>query len=118
VTAYDRAGNKPWSNRKRFVVTVPQPTCASSIEGRITGQRRFVKQVGAANLQHPGALITATVDAGGQYGMANRPDGRCRVYPLAGGKFEVISQPRHRDVTCRGSQSHTVNFEMTGVFEG
>jgi hypothetical protein len=118
VTAFDRAGNRAWSGRERFVVTAPQPTGASRIAGRVTGQRQLVKKVGAVNLERPRQMVTAAVASNGTYQIRNLPDGRYRVYPLAGGKFEVISEPRHRDVTCRGAQSHTVNFEIKGVFEG
>lgn len=118
VTAYDRAGNKAWSGRKSFVVTAPQPAGASTISGRITGQRKFCTGVAASNLDRPGKAHTASVDGGGNYRIRNLPDGRYRVYPLAGGKFDLIAEPSHRDVTCRGSGAHTVNFDIKGISEG
>lgn len=118
VTAFDQAGNKAWSGRKSFVVTAPPASGASSVTGKITGERKLVNKVGASNLQHPTQAITATVKGDGSYRIDNLPDGRYRVSPLAAGKFDVISQPTHRDLTCQGRQSHTVNFHIEGVFEG
>jgi hypothetical protein len=118
VTAYDRAGNRAWSGRKSFVVTVPIPVGASTITGRITGQRQFCKTVAASNLDRPGQPHTVRVDANGNYRIANLPDGRYRVYPLPGGKFDLIAEPRHRDIACQGSGTHTVNFGIQGIFEG
>ena len=96
----------------------PKPAEKSTISGRVTGERRFVKKVGASNLDRPGQPITATVDASGHYRISNLPDGRYRVYPLPGGKFDLIAEPRHRDVRCRGSQSRNVDFEIKGIMEG
>jgi hypothetical protein len=118
VTAYDRAGNKAWSGRRSFVVTAPQPSGTSTISGRITGQRSSCRKVAASSYDRPGQPHTASVDANGNYRIANLPDGRYRVYPLADGKFELIVEPSHRDVTCKGSGTHTASFDIRGVFDG
>jgi hypothetical protein len=118
VTAFDGAGNRAWSGRKHFVVTAPPSTGASTLTGKIMGQRKFVRQVGASNLDRPSSPRTARVDGSGNYSIRNLPDGRYRVTPLPGGKFDVNSEPKSRNVTCKGRQTHTVNFKIKGIFEG
>ena len=118
VIAVDGAGNRGTPARGSFVVTDPRPSGASTVSGRVTGERRFCKSVAASNVERPGQAYTASVDANGNYRIRNLPDGRYRVYPLAGGKFDLNADPRYREVTCRGSGTHTVNFRITGIFEG
>ncbi len=111
--------SKPTVKPVKLKPTVkPKPAEGSTISGRITGERKFVKKVGASNLDRPGQPITATVDASGHYRISNLPDGRYRVFPLAGGKFDLVAEPSHREVTCRGSETHTANFDIKGIFEG
>jgi hypothetical protein len=118
VTAFDRAGNRSWSGRKRFVVVAAQPSGASTISGRITGKRRFCKEVAAFSRDRPGKPRTGRVNDQGRYVIRNLPDGRYRVVPLAGGKFDLLCKPKRHDVTCQGQQSRTASFEITGIFEG
>lgn len=96
----------------------PEPKEGSTISGRITGETDLVKEVSAINQARGGQRFTASIAANGEFRFSDLPDGRYQVYPVPRGKFEVISEPRHHDVRCRGRQSHTVNFEIKGVFEG
>lgn len=119
VSAFDQAGNRAWSGHKRFVVTEAQPAGRSSISGQVTNHRRHCTEVAAYNLDRPGQPRTGSVDPNtGKYRIRDLPDGRYRVVPLASGKFDLLVQPKHRDLACQGQQSHTANFEITGIFQG
>ena len=119
VSAFDKAGNRAWSGRRSFVVTEAQPTGQSTISGRVSNHRQNCKEVAAFNLSQPGQPRTGSLDSNGNYRIRNLPDGRYRVVPLAAGKFDLVLNPKSRDVTCKGQQSHTgVNFQITGIMEG
>jgi hypothetical protein len=118
VIAFDRAGNRGTPARGRVVVTDPRPAGASTISGRISGQRRFCKKVAASNRDRPGQQHTGSVNDKGNYQILNLPDGRYRVYPLAGGKFDLVATPRSRDVICQGGRGGTANFNIEGISEG
>jgi hypothetical protein len=118
VIAVDRAGNKGTPAKGRLVVTDPRPTGASTISGRITGQRKLCKKVAASNLDRHGQPHTASVDGNGNYRIRNIPDGRYLVYPLPGTKSDLIAEPSHREVIYRGSGTHTVNYDIKDIFEG
>jgi hypothetical protein len=119
VSAYDKAGNRAWSGRKSFVVTAAPPPGRSTIAGRVTNHHRNCKEVAAFNRDQPGKARTGLLDSSGNYRIRNLPDGRYRVVPLPSGKFSLLLNPKSRNVTCKGQQTHSgQQFEITGIFEG
>jgi len=119
VSAYDKVGNRAQSGRRSFVVSAAQSPGKSTISGRVSNHLGNCKEVIAYDLDRPGQPRIGSLDSNGAYRIRNLPDGRYRVAPSASGKFDLVLNPRNRDVTCKGQQTHSgVNFQITGITEG
>lgn len=110
---WTRVGYKPISP---VPVRVP---LASTISGRVTGEKQFAKRVSIYGPHDFTKLhFSTTIEANGNYRFMKLPTGKYRVVPQAGGKFSLISIPRSTEVTCRGGDIRNVNFDIKGIEEG
>lgn len=93
----------------------PEPQAACTIQGEVTGRPELVRRMGLYKLPRNQQIQEVGLDSNGRYRFQTVGDGEYAVVPIGSGGHKVlVSTPTHINISCRGRQSHSANFHITG----
>ena len=123
---YDLAGNPAFTGYKKIKIkqkAAPpragpsKPKGGVVIEGQITGQRQYVKEVALYDKDLK-KLIATTPVSDGRYKFKNLGKGVYWVTPLPGGKFDLSVAPSKKRLECKANSDYSADFHVKGITEG
>lgn len=108
---------KPTPGKADVAVSRPrdEPAKGCTIKGKITGRVNLVRRIELFRRPANQRVHEVKVDRNGNYQFRAVGDGDYAVVPVgSGGHMVLLRTPSHKNVSCRGRQSHTANFNVTG----
>lgn len=118
IRPYFQVVNKTSSLREQLDWIQKRCIKKCTINGSITGEIQYVSAIGIYSHDNSKFNFEIKFDDNGRFSFSNLLIGDYKVSPLPSGKFDVLSEPREQDITCREGESHIVNFHIVGAQEG